>query len=225
MKDFSKGGNDQKQLRLIIEGKLHIWHEQYITGAQIKELASLDPVGDLYLSISNPWKDELIENDQKVNLALPEIEHFFTRKALNYKVNGVEFSSNKQFINGSFIRMQGNIRDEDVLYLLGEPNWKDNLIEDDEWVDLARPGKEHFVSKKPDYCIIVNLKEKQWNAKKISYEDVVKLAFPNYEPTKFSYTVKYTDGPKKNPEGSMSAGDIVHIQNKMTFHVSPTNKS
>ena len=172
----NKGSNDLKQLELVIEGKGFKWPEQYITGAQIKKLGTIDADADLYLSISKPWVDELIENDRRVNLALPEVEQFFVKNALRYTINGIEFKSNKQFINGKQLRVQGNIPDGDVLYLLAEQHWEDNEIEDKEWVDLARPGKEDFVSRSPVYCIVINTREFNWNKRTITYEEVVRLA-------------------------------------------------
>jgi hypothetical protein len=188
-------------------------------------IGSLPHDAELYLRIVDPWKDEPVNDDDKINLARPGIEQFFIKKKLIYFINGVEFASNKQFIKGSYIRHQGNISAEEEIYLKLPNGWEDELIEDDEWVDLARPGKEHFESRKFEVCIIVNLKEKKWFAKKISYVEVVKLAYPDYDPDKKSYTVKYTNGPKQNPEGSMSDGDIIYVKNKMKFHVSATNKS
>jgi len=225
MNTITTGSNDLKQLKLAIEGKGFKWPEQYITGAEIKKLGGIDAESDLYLSISKPWKDELIENDRRINLALPEVEQFFVKNDLRYTINGVEFKSNKQFINGKQLRAQGTIPDGDVLYLLAEKNWEDNLIEDDEWVDLARPGKEDFVSRSPTYCIVINTRDFDWNKRTITYEEVVRLAHPDFNPDSCIYTVKYTNGPKQNPQGSMSAGDFIYIKNKIKFHVTPTNKS
>lgn len=226
-KELKKDGynDDRNALPFFIEGKEFTSFEQYKTGKEIKVIGSLPHDAELYLRIVDPWKDEPVNDDDKIDLARPGIEQFFIKKKLIYFINGVEFASNKQFIKGSYIRHQGNISVEEEIYLKVPNGWEDELIEDDEWVDLARPGKEHFESRKFEVCIIVNLKEKKWFAKKISYVEVVKLAYPDYDPDKKSYTVKYTNGPKQNPEGSMSDGDIIYVKNKMKFHVSATNKS
>jgi len=47
---------------------------------------------DLYLSVKEPWKDELVTNE--VDLARPEIEHFTRRKAV--------WSLTELIINGAF---------------------------------------------------------------------------------------------------------------------------
>ena len=53
-------------------------------------------------------------------------------------------------------------------------------VTDDEIVDLARPGKENFFSKKPDnFTIIVNGRDKSWSKRTITFEEVVALAEGN----------------------------------------------
>lgn len=223
--EFKGRNNDQKTLQLIIEGNQFETHEQYKTGKEIKQIGGLPSDAELYMQIAEPWRDEPIGDYDKVDLARPGIEQFFIKKKLLYTINDVEFTSNKQYIKGNFLRHLGNIPPDDEIYLKVPKGWDDELIENDEFVNLARPGKEHFESRKFEVCLIVNLKEKNWVAKKITYEEVVKLAYPSYDSERKNYTVKFTEGPKQNPQGSMSPGDIVNVKNKMTFHVTETNKS
>jgi hypothetical protein len=72
--------------------------------------------------------------------------------------------------------------------------------------------------------VIVNGQRREVEGEQISYEQVVRLAFPNVDPNT-AYTVTYDKGPKENREGSMDAGDKVRIQNGMVFNVSATSKS
>jgi hypothetical protein len=216
---------DPNLLPFFIEGKPFESGVQYLTGKQIKQIGGLPTDSELFLRIEDPWKDEPVGDDDKVDLARPGTEQFFIKKKLIYFINEVEFSSNKQYIRGAEIRREGNIPTDEEIYLQVPKDWEDELIDDIDWVDLARPGKERFESRKFEVCLIVNLKQKTWHKKQISYEEVVRLAYPEYDTANKSYTVKYTDGPKQNPEGSMSDGDIIYVKNKMTFHVSATNKS
>ena len=85
--------------------------------------------------------------------------------------------------------------------------------------------------KKPDennrkHILIVNGREKIWNEKKISFEEVVILAYGSFDnnPNKV-FTVTYDRGPHQNPEGAMVFGDVVFIKNKMIFNVTSTDKS
>lgn len=77
-----------------------------------------------------------------------------------------------------------------------------------------------------EVTIIVNGTPKKWGQKKISFKEVILLAYGtfNENPT-MVYTVAYEDGPKQNQEGSMIRGKEVFVQNKMIFHATATDKS
>ena len=225
------GQNDQKgrpSLTLIIEGKKFEWFEQFITGKQLKELRGLSLDSELFLDIVEPWKDDAILNDEVVDLARLGIEQFYIKQKLKYSINGENFETDKQYIKGSQIRMQGNIPEDYQIFLDNKQPWDDDLIDEEEFVDLARPGKEKFYSKQDVkvFVIIVNGREKQWNEKTITFEQVVESAFGNYQENPNTvYTVTYTKGPHQNPEGSMVKGVVVCVTNKMVFNATATNKS
>ncbi|MEP6676765.1 MAG: multiubiquitin domain-containing protein [Ferruginibacter sp.] len=219
-----KGGG--KDLYLIIDGKQFKWHDQFINGREIKQLGGIAPEAELYLAISDPWKDELIKNEDRVDLARPGIEQFFEKKALKYTIDGRHFESFKQFIKGAQIRREGAVPDNYDIFLFVNGGYEDEPVEDGEWIDLARPGIEHFISKRLEITIIVNGKEKPWDKKQISFAEIITLAFGTYNNTPtMVYTVGYEDGPKQNPEGSMTKDAIVFVKNKMIFHGTATDKS
>lgn len=227
-KDGHNDHGKRPSLELIIEGKKFEWFEQFITGKQLKELRGLPLDCELFLDIVEPWKDDAILNDETVDLARPGIEQFYIKQKLKYSIDGKNFETDKQYIKGSQIRRQGNIAADFQIYLDNKQPWEDDLIEDDEIVDLARPGKEKFYSKKEitEFIIIVNGREKQWNQKTISFTQVVELAFGNYQENPNTvYTVTYAKGPHQNSEGSMVKGDKVFVTNKMVFNATATNKS
>jgi hypothetical protein len=213
-------------LKFIIEGKEYETCEQYMTGAELKRLAGIPLETELFLSISKPYDDELIENDTRVNLARPDTEYFFVKKKLHFTINGIPFVWYKQHIRGIQIRELGKIPPDDELYLDIPDGWQDDFIKDDETVDLARPGVEHFISRRHahDIEIIVNAERKKYNKLKISCEDVVRFAFSNYDPTR-GYTVKYSDGHPQNPKGLMAKGSEVFVKHNMHFHVASTHQS
>ena len=225
-KDAQGAINQKVPLKFIIEGKEYETCEQYITGAELKQLAGIPLEAELFLSISKPYNDELIENSTRVNLARPETEYFFVKKKLHFTINRVPFVWYKQYIRGIQIRELGKISPDDELYLVIPNGWQDDFIEDDEVVDLARPGVEHFVSRHHTYDIeiIVNAERKKYAKPEIIYEDVVKFAFGKYEPNR-GYTVKYSDGPTQNPKGLMAKGSEVFVKHNMQFHVASTHQS
>lgn len=222
----TKPGNQNRTLELVIEGKPYQWNEQYITDAELKQLAGLPADAKLYLQISEPWKDEPVTANVPIDLARPGLEQFYGKQKLKYTINGVHFESDRQYIKGAQIRKQGSILDDDQIFLSIKGPWEDELIEDQEWVDLARPGIEQFYSQKPKFKIIVDGTPKEWLKDRISFSEVIVLAFGKYEesPNKV-YTVAYEDGPKQNPEGSMTKGAVVFVKNKMIFHATATDKS
>ncbi len=155
-----QGEHDKRVLELTINGKRYEWNQQYITGAEIRRLGHISSDEDIFLAIKKPWEDELITDDKQVNLARPEIEHFFSK------------------------------------------------------------DKYHKI------MLIVNGRPKNWEERVITFEQIVVLAFGNYDqnPNKV-YTVTYDRGPHENPEGTMVKGDKVFTKDKMIFNVTCTDKS
>jgi hypothetical protein len=217
----------KKPLKFVVEGKEYETFDQYITGAELKQLAGIPEDVELHLSIRKPYHDELIENTMRVNLARPETEYFFVKRKLSFTIAGQPYVWYKQFISGKQLREIGNISPEDEIYLDLPNGWQDDFIDDDEIVDLARPGTEHFLVRRvPQQCVIyVNGREKVWNKRTITYEEVLKLAFPNISTGTVAYTVEYSGGPHQNPKGSMSKGDMVFVKNRMNFNADGTGRS
>jgi hypothetical protein len=86
---------------------------------------------------------------------------------------------------------------------------------------------EHFHSGQPKiFTIIVNGRKKETAASKLSFNEVVGLAF-NPVPTgpNIMFTITYGRGPRANPEGSLMEGGTVKIKDGMVFSVTPTDKS
>jgi hypothetical protein len=66
-------------LYLSINDNRYEWHKEYITGAEIRKLGNIPSEDEIFLAIKKPWKDEPIPNDKEVNLARPEVEHFYSK--------------------------------------------------------------------------------------------------------------------------------------------------
>jgi hypothetical protein len=81
-------------------------------------------------------------------------------------------------------------------------------------------GHDHQVT------IIVNARAKTWTEKDISFEQVVKLAFPTPPPGEnIVYTVTYRKGEGHKPEGTLTQGESVKVKDGMIFNVTATDKS
>lgn len=74
--------------------------------------------------------------------------------------------------------------------------------------------------------IVVNTREKTWDKKEISYEEVIVLAFGSYSNDEnIVYTVTYAKGEKPKHEGSLVKSQSVKVKEGMVFNVTQTNKS
>ena len=72
--------------------------------------------------------------------------------------------------------------------------------------------------------IIVEGTPHEWPKDEITYEEVVTLEVPNYSPN-ITYSVGYERGQGNKPEGSLSPGASVKVQDGMIFRVSETGQS
>jgi Multiubiquitin len=85
---------------------------------------------------------------------------------------------------------------------------------------------EHFHSSPEEFKIIVNARQKLWCEEKISYEQVVVLAYET-PPTgpNIIFAVTYHKGPGHTKEGILNPGQSVGVKNGMVFDVTPTDRS
>lgn len=81
-------------------------------------------------------------------------------------------------------------------------------------------------NKEKEYTILVNAREKVWNDKIISFDQVVILAFGSISnDPNVSYTVTYKKGDNNKPEGILVKGDEVKVKDEMRFNVTQANRS
>jgi hypothetical protein len=75
------------------------------------------------------------------------------------------------------------------------------------------------------FVIIVNLEPKTVESREVSYEQVVKLAYPTPPSPETRYTVTYRKAEKPH-EGSLAPGQSVEVKKDGTiFNVKATGKS
>lgn len=74
--------------------------------------------------------------------------------------------------------------------------------------------------------IYVNGEEKEVNKEKISYEEVIILAFGSYDSSEgVTYTVTYYKGQSHHPNGVLVEGQSVMVKKGMRINVTKTNRS
>jgi hypothetical protein len=77
-----------------------------------------------------------------------------------------------------------------------------------------------------EVTIVINGRPKQVTAKKLTYAEVVLLAFPVPQTGEnVKYTVTFSKGESHQREGILIAGDILHIKEGMIINVTLTDKS
>ena len=84
---------------------------------------------------------------------------------------------------------------------------------------MSGESKQHH-----KFEIIVNAQKRPWNEERITYEQVVDLAFPSHAATEM-FTVQYSHGPQDNRQGTLAQGQSVEVKNEMIFNVTPTVQS
>ena len=82
--------------------------------------------------------------------------------------------------------------------------------------------KDHSLAIK----IIVNGEPKVVSTRRLTFEDVVRLAFDDAVFNEnIVYTVTYKRGPHQNREGTLVAGEAVFVTDGMIFNAKRTDKS
>lgn len=168
---------NKKSLQFTVNGKEYAWSQQYVSGKEIREISSAPAScfeSQLFLAINRPWEDELINDNTTVNLARPELEHFYFKNILSLIINGKEFTWDKEYITGIELKNLAGIAQTDELYLSIRKPWEDEPIHDDTVVNLARPGIEHFHSKKPvTYKFFIEKKDYYSPKSQLSVGDIL----------------------------------------------------
>lgn len=228
MEVLKKKSDESNKLSFQVEEKTFLSSQQFLIGREMKKVAGIPLEAKLYLQNKSPWVDNLIEDDEEVDLARPGIEYFFVEQKFELTVNTILYNWRQRVITGQQVRELAGIEEDAELFLKTSNSRIDQLIHNDDKVDLLEPGIEVFYSEQQEKIItlIISGVSKSWDKKKISFKEVITLAYGNYDesPT-MVYTVAYEDGPKQNYEGSMIKGSEVFTKDKMIFHATATNQS
>ena len=83
----------KKKFNFLVAGKPYFTEHQFLTGAQIKEMAGVPIEYELYMTAPH-MRDVLIQNSEIVNFARPGVEKFDVRKP----EDGIQI-----IVNGSLI--------------------------------------------------------------------------------------------------------------------------
>ena len=91
--------------------------------------------------------------------------------------------------------------------------------------DLSAAATDEAAHEK-DFVIIVNGERKTVEARKVSFEEVVTIAYPTPPDPNTTFIVTYRKAREPKHEGILVEGESVEVKNEGTIiNVSPTGKS
>ncbi|EJM62343.1 hypothetical protein PMI30_04660 [Pseudomonas sp. GM50] len=200
------------------------------TGQQVLEIAELRPVDDyLLFQVLSNGRLELLSPSETTDLRQAGIEKFLAFKSdrsFRFFIDGHAQDWGGQRISGRTLKQLAGVDAQKYDIFLVIPGDDDELIEDRDLFDLARPGVEHFAAVEINIKVFVNTLPVFVHSRNLSYWDVVRLAFPDAEPGPNShFTVTYAKGHEGNSLTNLVDGQHVRIKKGMHFNVTPTDKS
>jgi hypothetical protein len=84
--------------------------------------------------------------------------------------------------------------------------------------------QEHKDDHGKHITIVVNGRKEEVSKEVLGYDEVVAIAFPTRKPD-YEYEVTYHKAFGPKPDGTLSPGKTVHVQDGTIFNVTPTRKS
>ncbi|WP_122677339.1 multiubiquitin domain-containing protein [Pseudomonas viridiflava] len=200
------------------------------TGRQVLEEAGFRPFDDylLYQLLTNGHLD-LLSPDATTDLRQASIEKFLAFKSdrsFRFYIDGQAQDWGAQRISGRTLKQLAGVDSQKYDIFLVVPGDDDELVEDRDLFDLARPGVEHFAAVEINIKVFVNTDPVFVHTRTMSYWEVVHLAYPDAQPGPNSpYTVTYAKGYEGNSLTNLVDGQHVRIKKGMHFNVTPTDKS
>ena len=200
-------------------------------GRQILEEAGLDADGDASLfAILRNGDFEDVRLDEKFDLRKRGAERFVafcSDRDFRFELNNDQLQWGKPLISGSVLRRLAKAKDDEVVFLEVRGG-QDKLIEPDQLVDLNEPGVERFfTAPKPDPSIeiIVNSRPKVVPAEKVTFEQIVQLAFPGQHQPNVVFSMTYRCAAAEPFAGELGAGGCVLVKSGTIFNVTRTVQS
>lgn len=197
------------------------------TGGQILHAASLEATDDIsLLAILSNGEFEEVLLDQPFDLHGRGTKHlvaFRTDRLFKLTLNGHLVQWGNPEIRGSVLYQLGNAGDHEAVFI--EAPSGNSLIERDAVIDLAAPGIEHFITAPRTFEIIVNSRPRIVTGRKVTFEEVVQMAFPGAHASNVIFSTTYRHVASIPHHGELAAGGFVEVKNGSVFNVTRTVQS
>lgn len=203
------------------------------TGRQILDSAGLDRRGDyLLFALLASGDFEDIRLDETVDLRGKGAERFIAFKSdrdFKFALNNHQMAWGRPELPGSVLYDLAEAPPEAAIFLEVRGG-EDRLIEPDDRINLDAPGVERFITApRPHtgFVIVVNAIEETVPDNNVSFEQVVKLAYPDVPPeTNVKYSMTYRNAASYPHNGELGEGGSVEVKKHGTiFNVTRTVQS
>ena len=200
-------------------------------GRQILEAAGMDADGNasLFAILSNGDFED-VRLDEKFDLRKRGAERFVafcSDRDFRFEVNDDQLQWGKPLISGQVLQRLAKAGDNECVFLEVRGG-QDHLIEAEQLVDLNKPGVERFfTAPKPDpnIEIIVNSRAKVVPDEKVTFEQIVQLAFPGQHAPTVVFSMTYRCAASEPFAGELGAGGCVIVKSGTIFNVTRTVQS
>ncbi len=219
--------NNAHKYKYQLDGEVFVSEDAILTGRQIRANARLNPASHFILIEMGNQTSRSVGLEEKIELdenEVPIFVSFNSDRVFSLTINERGYEWGTEDISVSDIRRYAEIPDGHEIVL---DSSGDKVLDEDNVVHLKPKGVERIFSRQPEkICIFVNTREKQVEPGKITFMELVKLAFPDLPITpNTSFTVSYRKGHDNSPEGTLIKGESVKLKKGMMFNVSATDKS
>ncbi len=203
------------------------------TGRQILASAGLDHRADYILYAFLDTGDfEDVRLDETFDLRGKRAERFIAFKSdrdFKFSLNDRQLAWGCDDMLGSVLYELADASPDEAVFLEVRGG-EDRLIDPDDRVNLDAPGIERFITApKPQtgYLILVNSVEETVPDKHVTFEQVVKLAYPNAPAkTNVKFSMTYRNAASLPHAGELGEGGSVEVKKKGTiFNVTRTVQS
>ncbi|WP_299107940.1 multiubiquitin domain-containing protein [uncultured Bradyrhizobium sp.] len=198
-------------------------------GRQLLEAAALDPRDGYSLIAILPSGDfEDVRLNEPFDLRERGAERFIafqTDRDFKLTLNDHELLWGKPVISGTVLYGLAKPGEGEAVFL-EVPGGEDRLIEHGELIDLVQPGIERFITARLTFEIIVNSRPRTVNARTVTFEQIVQLAFPGQHEPNAVFSMTYRHAASTPPAGELGVGGSVDVKKKGTvFNVTRTVQS
>ncbi|MEB3046252.1 multiubiquitin domain-containing protein [Rhizobium mulingense] len=198
-------------------------------GRQLLEAAALNPRDGYSLVAILPSGDfEDVRLNEPFDLRERGAERFIafqTDRDFKLTLNDNELRWGKPVISGTILyNLVKPGEGEGVFFEV--PGGEDRLVEYGDLIDLTQPGIERFITARLTFEIIVNSRPRTVNARTVTFEQIVQLAFPGQHQPNVVFSMTYRHAASTPHAGELGAGGSVDVKKKGTvFNVTRTVQS